>query len=318
MFSFFSCLLHAFVGYCSEGPERDRSMSGDSTALRFKSEPIRRIINQSSIEEPISWMPEITEQKQEESKQMDLPIFGSTLANVEISVHQETPTTPPATSCFLPASVSSAVITTLGSADNLNGETNNTNFLSGPSSPSNLSSVTLVGSTGSGAHPQYKDSAAEESQQLFKYSHAPTSPLPERKRKISQASITHTVETNAANKNGGIKVETTAAITLAKVAQSEIEKITTKISESISSKPTIVSAITKSSLKETLAGKIQSKTSGSVLQPAMDYLTMNRRPSTGTIGVPMAALTQHRRSLQLNSSEFGMPKVILIILLLLE
>lgn len=301
--------MNFFIGYCSEGPDRDRSMSGDSTALRFKSEPIRRIINQSSIEEPISWMPEITEQKQEESKQKDLPVFETTLTNVEISVHQETPTTPPATSCFLPASVSTAIITTLGSADNLNGDTNNTQFLSGPSSPSNLSSVTLVGSTGSGSHPQYKDAATEESQRLFKYSRVPTSPLPERKRKVSQASL-HTVDTNAANKNGETKVETTTSITLTKgVVQSEIGKLTTKISESISSKPTIVSAITKSAFKETLSGKIQSKTSGSVLQPAMDYLTMNRRPSTGTIGIPMAALTQHRRSLQLNSSEFGMPKV---------
>lgn len=50
---------------------------------------------------------------------------------------------------------------------------------SGPSSPSNLSSVTLVGSTGSGSVDKVDDTPTEEKK--FPYGKAPKSPLPERK-----------------------------------------------------------------------------------------------------------------------------------------
>lgn len=50
---------------------------------------------------------------------------------------------------------------------------------SGPSSPSNLSSVTLVGSTGSGSVDKADDTPTEEKK--FPYGIAPKSPLPERK-----------------------------------------------------------------------------------------------------------------------------------------
>jgi hypothetical protein len=49
--------------------------------------------------------------------------------------------------------------------------------MSGPSSPSNLSSVTLVGSTGSGSQDKSDDTPTEGT---FLYGKAPTSPLPER------------------------------------------------------------------------------------------------------------------------------------------
>lgn len=44
-------------GYCSEGADRDRSMSNDSTGLRFKGS--RRMLQQQSTqEEGLSWIPE--------------------------------------------------------------------------------------------------------------------------------------------------------------------------------------------------------------------------------------------------------------------
>src|SRR5690349_16978871 len=51
-----------FSGYCSEGADRDRSMSGDSGGLRFR--PSRRVYQQQSTtdQEPVglSWIPETT------------------------------------------------------------------------------------------------------------------------------------------------------------------------------------------------------------------------------------------------------------------
>lgn len=212
-----------------------------------------------------------------------VPIAQNT-TTVEISVHRETPTTPPAHSTFSPT----AIITTSSSVDTINGTT--LNLLSGPSSPSNLSSITLVGSTGSGSAPNEKDT---EQQRKFKYSQAPTSPLPERKRKPA-----------AKDDENKIEIEPKAETTKTDV---------------ICSKPKIISAVEKSILKDDGGGKsfsaqstpskVSGKVSSNVLQP-MSYLTMNRRPSGGAlIGVPVAALQQHRRSLQLNSSEggFGMP-----------
>lgn len=52
---------------------------------------------------------------------------------------------------------------------------------SGPSSPSNLSSVTLVGSVGGGSVDKSDDTPTEEKNVQFKYGKAPKSPLPERK-----------------------------------------------------------------------------------------------------------------------------------------
>ena len=43
-------------GYCSEGADRDRSMSSDSTGLRFKGR--RMLQQQSTQEEGLSWIPE--------------------------------------------------------------------------------------------------------------------------------------------------------------------------------------------------------------------------------------------------------------------
>jgi hypothetical protein len=149
-----------FSGYCSEGADRDRSMSGDSGGLRFR--PTRRVYTQQSTtdQEPVglSWIPETT------TVEMSPPtiIHGSdgddTIEEVS-NVKQEegylgVPTKTP--------------FTTSGSADTL---------VPTPSSPSNLSAVTLVGSTGS---CDKGDETPLEAAASFQYGKAPTSPLPER------------------------------------------------------------------------------------------------------------------------------------------
>lgn len=259
---------------------------------------------QFSIDDSSTWLTESVEEVAEESKdkKVELVIQKTT---VEISVHQETPTTPPAHSLFSPTTI----ITTSSSVDTLNGETVGLSALSGPSSPSNLSSVTLVGSTGSGTAPNENDRDDRTEVKLkFQYSKAPTSPLPERKRKPS-AQENSKIERSRAEP----KVDVSTA---QKSPEYDDTTKSVKISEivSISSKPKIVSAVAKSGLRDEIIKSAQCspiKLSSNVLQP-MSYLTMNRRPSAGTIGVPVAALSQHRRSLQLNSSEggFGIQKVI--------
>lgn len=226
---------------------------------------------------------------------------------VEISVHQETPTTPPAHG-FSPTTI----ITTSSSVDTLSGEAIGLNALRGPSSPSNISSVTLVGSTGSACNDNDKDTKGSRE---FNYSKAPTSPLPERKRKSICNETAGKTQTNG---NGS----KTDASSQKKATDTDDTAKGTKASEptTVSSKPKIVSALAKSLAKDdgnkgtSSLQSTPSKTSSNVLQP-MSYLTMNRRPSAGTIGVPVAALSQHRRSLQLNSSEggFGMSKVSILL-----
>lgn len=50
-----------FLGYCSEGADRDRSLSDESTALRYRrSASMRRLINQSqsSYDDNLAWVTE--------------------------------------------------------------------------------------------------------------------------------------------------------------------------------------------------------------------------------------------------------------------
>lgn len=290
-----------FIGYCSEGADRDRSMSGDSTALKFRTGSIHRTVNeQYSIDDGTTWITESVDETPEDcrDKKVEPLILTPNTTTVEISVHQETPTTPPAHT-FSPTTI----ITTSSSVDTLSGEVIGLSALSGPSSPSNLSSITLVGSTGSGSAPNDNDKETKGSRE-FRYEQAPSSPLPERKRKP-------TLQENL--KNGTIENE----LKTDKTTENDDTTKNVRISESatVSSKPKIVSAVTKTALKDE-GSRMSSpqttpiKMSSNVLQP-MSYLTMNRRPSAGTIGVPVAALSQHRRSLQLNHSDggFGFPKV---------
>lgn len=273
-------------------------MSGESTALKLKSAH-RTLNEQYSIDDGATWITESIDETQNETKDKNGDLKIQTTTTVEISVHQETPTTPPEHP-FSPTTI----ITTSSSVDTLNGESIPMNLLSGPSSPSNLSSITLVGSTGSGSAPNENEKENAEENREFTYTKAPTSPLPERKRKPAAQEDVNKIESEP--KTSPTTPKTTESDTIIKTA---------KKSEIFSSKPKIISAISKSILKDdssksSSAHSTPSKMSSNVLQP-MSYLTMNRRPSAGTIGVPVAALTQHRRSLQLSSSEggFGFPKV---------
>jgi hypothetical protein len=156
-FLFQSLTASYFSGYCSEGGDRDRSMSGDSVGLRFR--PTRRIYQQQSTTdlEPVglSWIPETAT----EVHSSPVTIIHNTEVEEETvidlsHVQQE--------EGFLGVPTKASVSTS-GSADTL--------IPSAPTSPSNLSAVTLVGSTGSGEK-------ADETE--FNYGKAPTTPLPER------------------------------------------------------------------------------------------------------------------------------------------
>lgn len=275
-------------------------MSGDSTGLKLRSSSIHRNANEQ-FDNSTAWINEsidetpskVNDKKADNSSQMS--------TTVEISVHQETPTSPPAHGFS-----STTIITTSCSVDTLNGETTGLSLLSGPSSPSNLSSVTLVGSTGSGSAPNEKDENGQNHRK-FQFSQAPTSPLPERKRKTSapENGKNDVVPSEA-------KEDSSPAV---KTLENDDAVRTVKPNDNVCSKPKIVSALAKNHLKDdgsrpSSTHSTPIKVSSNVLQP-MSYLTMNRRPSAGTIGVPVAALNQHRRSLQLNSSEggFGLNKV---------
>lgn len=172
------------------------------------------------------------------------------------------------------------------------------------------SQLTLVGSTGSTINVNDVNDKDSKGGREFDYSQAPTSPLPERKRK---SVVNDSTNRTVACENGSKTADTPQK----KPTETEDTAKSVKKSETENSKPKIVSALTKTAAKDSSASKVTlsqhstpNKTSSNVLQP-MSYLTMNRRPSAGTIGVPVAALSQHRRSLQLNSSDggFGMSKV---------
>lgn len=324
-----------YIGYCSEGADRDRSMSGDSTGLKSKSNINRRVIQQQSTEDGLTWIPEtsIPPNKMTIQSQSDNSAGVSSSNFVEIEIHQETPSTPPADN-YLGISSSTTIITTSSSVDTLTGDSNTLNLLSGPSSPSNLSSVTLVGSTGSGSinsNERDKDlTPTQEGNKLFKFGRAPTSPLPERKRKpVPKDSNNDSAAKKDAKKSESVKDVKQKTTTIATTTTTSPSKITptvtkthhddifelkiTKIETTISSKPTIVSTLAKTTMDSSQSpingrSTTPSKSGGTVggLQPNMSYLSMNRRPSAGANVIPVAALCQHRHSLQLNGSDVGL------------
>lgn len=78
-------------GYCSEGADRDRSMSSDSTGMRFRGSGVRRMLQQQSTqEEGLSWIPECGgpiivheehqheeyEKEEQEKREMSVPAEG--------------------------------------------------------------------------------------------------------------------------------------------------------------------------------------------------------------------------------------------------
>lgn len=200
-----------FSGYCSEGADRDRSMSGDSGGLRFR--PTRRVYQQQSTtdQEPVglSWIPETTA-----SEMSPVTIIHGT----EVEESSEEVSNIPQEEGYLGVPSKSSVSTS-GSADTL--------IPSAPSSPSNLSAVTLVGSMGSGGD-KCVDTPTETAQ-TFQYGKAPTSPLPER---IVPKRPPRTIEQHAL---------TTDTVTVSKVQLPQIQPIKAVIEPKVGEvKPSIM------------------------------------------------------------------------------
>lgn len=275
-------------GYGSEGPDRDRSVSIDSTnttATGFRHKCTKRVLSTQLTNEDnsLSWIPEtpppattVTEPKSCSTEHISQK--HSTVDDNHLAI--------PSTS-----------IATSNSLDTLVEST-----LSGPSSPSNLSACTLVGSTGSGgADHKLTDAgtvmtgasssssspplpSADETKE-FKYGSAPTEPLPERRRS----------STKLVNRNGEIIAVKEGIVTYALPPT----VTTTHYCESpLSSRKNLcddggtVGPLNNRSRTPSIS------TSGCLL-PHGKFL-MDRRPSAGTNIIPHAALCQHRHSLQLN------------------
>lgn len=285
------------LGYCSEGPDRDRSMSQDSTSLKPKG---KRILTNQSTEEGLSWIPEMcgpTIIKESEDCEINEPKSYEVTTTIEI-------TTATSQSDHL-LSIPSTTIATSSSLDTL---TENT--LSGPSSPSNLSSVTLVGSTGSGSLERTDSTTEQQTLELsstttatttisttnetkYKYGTAPTAPLPERVR----PKLTTTKESDS-SKNVIVTQSLPPTVTTTHYVETGS---TTVIPDS---QPKLVDM-------DEPRPKSRSSSTVSSLQPYKSL--MDRRPSAGAnIQIPHAALCQHRHSLQLNGDS-GLPRVRLYI-----
>ncbi|XP_035773427.1 ras-specific guanine nucleotide-releasing factor 2-like isoform X3 [Anopheles albimanus] len=172
-------------GYCSEGADRDRSMSGDSTGLRFRGSRRGYQSHQSADQETLSWIPEqvgpviihsASQHHHNEKHLEEKPAASEPVVTTGGPVHQHIQSKSQHQIHQQPQDDSYLVIPKAmpGSSSS---DTLTETAMSGPSSPSNLSSVTLVGSTGSGGHDKSDDTPTEGT---FKYGKAPTSPLPER------------------------------------------------------------------------------------------------------------------------------------------
>lgn len=204
-----------FSGYCSEGADRDRSMSGDSGNLRFR--PSRRIYQQQSTTdtEPVglSWIPETT------TVEMS-PVTIIHGSEVEESI-EETNNLPQEEGYLgVPSKPS---VSTSGSVDTL--------IPSAPTSPSNLSAVTLVGSTGS------CDKGDETNEAAFQYGKAPSTPLPER---VVPKRPPRTIEQQAAT----IDTATVSKVQLPHPIKAAIEPRTTEVKTGIMKSPPLLATTT--------------------------------------------------------------------------
>lgn len=191
--------------------------------------------------------------------------------------------------------------TTIGTS--LSSDTLTESTLSGPSSPSNLSACTLVGSTGSSAAQEKTNdtnnaeaaasaAAGNDDSKPFRYGTAPTAPLLERKSPKTNVStkdssiLTHSLPPTVTTTH----YSESAGGSAAKLLQSH-QNPCRKNSNSIDSE------IVPSKLNTTRHLSI-----GSVMQSnGGQQIPMDRRPSAGANIIPQAALCQHRHSLQLNN-----------------
>ncbi|KAG5680535.1 hypothetical protein PVAND_010039 [Polypedilum vanderplanki] len=277
-------------GYCSEGADRDRSMSGDSVGLRFR--PSRRNLYQQQStqdqETTLTWIPETVASEVEIEVNPEVTIVHGSESDEAVTKQ----TSVPQDESYLgvPSSISAS-----GSADTL--------VPSGPSSPSNISNVTLVGSTGSGE--KCDETPTETSTTPFKYGKAPTSPLPERiipkrpPRTIEQQQSLSTDSTTITVSKSQQLPQTTIVKSISETKPSII-----KIAPPTTNVSTNTVTITTSTLISTAALTASSTTKTSITTPSIG-VTFDRRPSVGYNVIPHAALCQHRYSLQLNGEGGG-------------
>lgn len=260
------------IGYGSEGPDRDRSFSTDSTGFKHKCG--KRVLNSqlTNEETSLSWIPEsvattvITE-----------PVNKNGCSNED---NDQKPANAQSDNLL---AIPTTVIATSNSLDTLTEST-----LSGPSSPSNLSSVTLVGSTGSGGQDKSETNLAGtgDDSKEHKYGVAPSGPLPER---IPLAP--------ASQKNGDIPKEGIITYALPPTVT------TTHYCETRT--PASSTKVIFDDASTTINNKTRTSSIAAIgLQPHGKFL-MDRRPSAGANIIPHAALCQHRHSLQLNNGDTG-------------
>lgn len=323
------------LGYCSEGPDRDRSLSQDSTSLKPKG---KRILTNQSTEEGLSWIPEMcgpTIIKESEDCDINEPKSYELTTTIEIT------TVTSQSDNFL--SIPSTTIATSNSLDTLTEST-----LSGPSSPSNLSSVTLVGSTGSGSFTGMTKNCCFF---FFKFSEfraslpiwMRTSRASLKKARSSKiiGTLSERADSITTETSSTASITTTSTTTISATSESQQykfgtaptaplpERIRPKAKEFDSPKhqttqslpPTVTTthyveaggaAVTQESQQKLVdidepRPKSRSSSTVSTLQPHKTL--MDRRPSAGAnIQIPHAALCQHRHSLQLNGDS-GLPRV---------
>ncbi|XP_058822147.1 ras-specific guanine nucleotide-releasing factor 1-like isoform X2 [Topomyia yanbarensis] len=309
-------------GYCSEGADRDRSMSGDSAGLRFRGSRRGYASHQSSEQETLSWIPE----------QVGPVIIHGT--HHHEGSQDEKPTSPKVDSTHMQSKSQqeihpqpqddSYLVIPKAMAGSSSSDTIAEAAKSGPSSPSNLSSVTLVGSTGSGGEDKSEDQTPTEGS--FKYGKAPIAPLPERvnpkqRREPSTPTICTTDTTNMTQQHQHAIENQQQHQQQIKIPQSPPRVTTTPCHSPASVQQQLQSAkeqqtvcqnghespkiITQSYLSTTTTTTVTittttTTTSAKSISPP-HLLPMDRRPSVGhNIAIPHAALCQHRHSLQLN------------------
>lgn len=265
-----SCALHLTAsyisGYCSEGADRDRSMSGDSGGLRFRSS--RRMYSQQSTQDQDAGLPWIAETVATEMMEVEInpevtTIIHSTditeeeVVEVNKNVKQE--------EGFLgvPTSISAS-----GSADTL--------VPSAPTSPSNLSTVTLIGSTGSGGDKS--DETESSSSTPFKYGIAPIAPLQER---AVPKRPPRTIEQQAA----AIFTESITTLSQSQQLPQQTTTTTTTIKSSVSeSRPSIIK-IAPPTVSALNANMVTITTSTLFSTPSASSTTTKTSITTPSIGV---------------------------------
>lgn len=268
-----------YLGYVSEGTDRDRSFSTDSNAIgltrhrfsRYSMNPFHHT-SITNDESPI--------------RISDVPSVPTGIANCQNNSSNSNsccndnpnPKATVTTENYL--SIPGTSIATSSSLDTLTEST-----LSGPSSPSNLSSVTLVGSTGSGGQDRdTKPPSPSDDTKEFKYGTVPAGPLPER---ISKAKIT----ADTPIKETIITYSLPPTVT----TTTHFEGLGTRVTHAHREEPPVPPPRNRNpSITTTIAE------TGPMDGPSEKQ---NRRPSAGPMGIPHAVLDAHRRSLQLNGGD---------------